>query len=58
VVGVEGDRAPVVVPKVGFDHQALGAPEEIDGPAAELDVDLGWLDAVAADEGEEEGLKV
>jgi hypothetical protein len=47
VVGVEGDGAAVVGPVVGLDDHALLAPEEVDRPAAELDVDLGGRDAIA-----------
>jgi hypothetical protein len=58
MVVLEGDRAAVVGPEVGFDHEALIAPEEVDGPATELDIDLGGREAVVGEEGEEEGLEV
>jgi hypothetical protein len=58
VVVLEGDRASVVGPEVGLDYDALSAPEEVNLPAPELDVDLGWREAVAVDEGEEKGLEV
>jgi hypothetical protein len=60
VVVVEGDGAAVIGPVVGLDDDALAAPKEVDGPAAELDVDLGRRDAVAvrSDKREEEGLEV
>lgn len=60
VVGMKGDRAAVVGPEVGLDHDSLTPPEEVDRPAAELLVDLGRWDAIAvgADQSEEEGLEV
>src|SRR3954449_8968565 len=58
VVVLEGDRAAVVGPGVDLDHEPVGAPEEVDFPAAELDVDLGRRQAVAAVESEEGGLEV
>ena len=48
----------MIGPGVGFDHEPLGAPEEINFEAAELDVDLGVWEAVAVNEGEEERLEV
>lgn len=58
VVVLEGDRAPVVGEAVDFHHETLRAPEEVDFPVAELDVDLGWRQAVTAAEIEEVGLEV
>ena len=58
VVVLEGDRAAVVEEGVDFDDEALRAPEEVDLPAAELDVGLGEGEAVATDEGEEVFLEV
>jgi hypothetical protein len=34
VIGLKGDGAAVVEEGVGFDHEALGAPEEVDFVAA------------------------
>src|SRR4051794_320646 len=44
--------------EVSFDDQTLLAPEEVDLPAAESDVDLGGRDVVAAVEVEERDLEV
>jgi hypothetical protein len=57
VIVVEGDRAAVVGPVVGLDDDALRAPKEVDGPEAELDVDLWRRDAVTVgvDRVEKEG---
>lgn len=58
MVVLEGDQAMVVLVAVGFDHEAPGAPEEVDGEAADANVDLGCWQAVAADEGTEVALEV
>jgi hypothetical protein len=58
VVVLESDRAAVVGPGISLDDEALRVPEEVDFPAAEFDVDLGWRQAVAVEEGEEGGLEV
>lgn len=58
MVVLEGDRAAVVGPGVGFDHGSLGAPEEVDFEAAEPDVDLGVREAAVVDDREEERLEV
>ena len=48
VVVLEGHRAAVVDPVVGFDYDELRAPEEVNFPAAEPGVDLGrWWELVA-----------
>jgi len=48
----------VVEEGVGFDDEALLAPEEVDFVAAKLGVDLGSANAVVAKEGEEGALEV
>jgi hypothetical protein len=58
VVVLEGDRAAVVGEEVGLDDDALRAPEEVDRPAAEPDVDLRAREVVAVDDGEKEGLEI
>lgn len=58
MVVLEGDAAAVGGPAVGLDCNPLGAPEEVDGPAADTDVDLGPRQTVAATEREEVPLEV
>src|SRR4051794_30249213 len=58
VVVLEGDGAAVVGPGVDLDHEPLLAPEEVDFPTAELDVDLWRRQVVATVESEEGGLEV
>ncbi|HET7120594.1 MAG TPA: hypothetical protein VFI17_05025 [Solirubrobacterales bacterium] len=50
VVGLEGDRTLVVGEEVGFDDKARLAPEEVNLPAADLDVRLWEREIVAAPE--------
>ncbi|MGE0068059.1 MAG: hypothetical protein AB7T48_11985 [Solirubrobacterales bacterium] len=58
MVALEGDGAPVVVEEVGFYCDLLGAPDEVDLPSADPDVDLGAGEGVAGAEGEEGELQV
>jgi hypothetical protein len=53
VIVVEGDGATVIEKGVDLDDEAMRAPEEVDLPAAELDVGLGKWQVVETDEGEE-----
>jgi hypothetical protein len=57
-VGLEGAAVGVVAPAIDLDHQALGAPEEIDLVGADADVHLGLGDAVLAAEAQEDALQV
>ncbi len=58
MVNLEGDPAAVVVVEVGLDRDPLLAPEEIDGPAPHLDVDLRGGKFVAAAQMQEVPLEV
>ena len=58
MVVLEGDAAVVVLVAVGFDREAVGAPEEVDGVGADGRVDLGGRQAVATDEGAEVPLEL
>jgi hypothetical protein len=46
-VVLEGDATPVVGVMIGLDHEPLAAPEEVDGPATDANVDLRTRDPVA-----------
>lgn len=42
MVVLEGDRATVVDPVVGFHHEAPGTPEEVDGSAGVMSEGQRW----------------
>jgi hypothetical protein len=58
MVVLEGDRAPVGDPVVGFHHDAPGTPKEVHFPAPELGVHLGPREVVLGADAEEERLQV
>ena len=52
------DLSAVVSIAIGFDHEPLVSPEEIDEKGADADIDLGQRNAVTAAEAQEGGLEI